>query len=281
MPLGLDPTTRFSLLNALRLAEMTLLAYNPVTVIKKQVCGNLGMLCQFFDKSDTQAFVCADQNVLIIAFRGTEMECHEDWQTDFQTKLVSSPDGRIHRGFKQALDYVWEDILKKIDEFQDNKQNIWVAGHSLGGALATLAVDRLTEDEVDVSGLYTFGSPRVGDKDFAEHFDWKIKSRTFRFINDEDIVTRVPPRALGYEHIGTSRFFDCDGKLHDDNILWKQFVSEARSAEVRSVERFHELKHQYPNCADDHKMETYLGLVEKQSIKEKGVKTYKDYLKAM
>lgn len=110
---------------------------------------------------------------------------------------------------------------------------------------------------------------------------WKIKHRSFCFVNDEDIVTRVPPRALGYEDIGTVRFFDCEGRFYDDNIPWRMFLSEAQSAEIRSLERYKELKHQYPNCIDDHSMERYLRNIERQYVKAKGVKNFKDYLKSI
>ncbi|OGX38758.1 MAG: hypothetical protein A3C36_00790 [Omnitrophica WOR_2 bacterium RIFCSPHIGHO2_02_FULL_52_10] len=129
----------------------------------------------------------------------------------------------------------------------------WKEFKGLGGALVALAVDSLTEEDEDISGLYTFGQPRVGDKEFTENFDWKIKSRSFRFVNDEDIVTRVPPRLFGHEETGTAR----------------------------SLGRFGELRSRYPNGIDDHSLNRYLANIRKNYVKEKGIKTYKDYLDGM
>jgi predicted lipase len=66
-------------------------------------------------------------------------------------------------------------------------------GHSLGAALATLAADRLP----DVQGLYTFGSPRVGDKGFQAHF----RVKAYRLVNGKDIVPTVPGEGP-FRHVG-------------------------------------------------------------------------------
>lgn len=276
-----NKTTRFSLLNAFRLAEASQLAYaSSWDEVGKKISDEWGFAnFKPFERDETEAFICGNEAMVILAFRGTQTL--EDWQTDFKVQLVESSVGRVHRGFTESLDNIWEEITQSISQFRDKNQKIWITGHSLGGALATLAVDRLTEEDEDISGLYTFGQPRAGDKDFAGNFDLKIKSRSFRFFNDEDIVTRVPPRLLGYEHIGTVRFFDYQGVLHKDNIFWKSWLSSCESAAARSLDRFSELKSQYPNCAEDHSLNRYLANTRKNYIKEKGIKTYKDYLAGM
>ena len=59
-----------------------------------------------------------------------------------------------------------------------------------------------------VHGLYTLGQPRTGDSKFVEKFDLKYKSSSFRFVNNNDIVTRVAPSTLGYKHIGTFLYIE-------------------------------------------------------------------------
>ncbi|MDD5610580.1 MAG: lipase family protein [Candidatus Omnitrophica bacterium] len=275
-----NTTTRFSLLNALRLAEASSLVYDPLSAVESKVKNEWGFpKCELFDDHDTQAFMCSNETMIILAFRGSQTP--EDWQTDFKVRLVASAFGRVHRGFNEGLDYIWGDVERILALFRDQNQKIWVTGHSLGAALAALAVDRLTEEEMDVSGLYTFGQPRVGDNKFADNFDDKIKYRSFRFVNDEDIVTRVPPRSLGYAHIGTVRYFDCHGDLYTDNIFWRKWLSYSESATVRSSDRFSELKSQYPNGLEDHSLNRYIKNIRKNYIKETGFKTYKDYLDSM
>ena len=96
------------------------------------------------------------------------------------------------------------------------KRNIWFTGHSLGGALATLAADRCIRQGAmlglgDLGGVYTFGSPLVGNRHFADGFNSRVRGRSFRFVNDQDGVTKVPPQFLGYCHVNTERFVGEDG----------------------------------------------------------------------
>ncbi len=277
-----DETTRFSLLNSMRLAEASDFSYQSFALAQKQI-NELWGFKNFKPidnkETDTQGFICSDDSHVILAFRGSQTS--EDWQTDFNTKLVNSEVGLVHWGFKNAIDSIWDKVEQLVDEFQSQKQSLWVTGHSLGGALATLAVDRLTEKNIEVSGMYTFGQPRVGDKDFAENFDDKIKYRAFRFVNDEDIVTRVPPRVMGYEHIGTVRFFDYQGKLYKDNIFWNKWISFSESATVRCSERYSELRQKYPNGLEDHSLQRYKNYIRKNLIKERGIKGFEDYLDSL
>jgi hypothetical protein len=87
---------------------------------------------------------------------------------------------------------------------------VWITGHSLGGALATLMSARLLRaiDEglrVRLAGLVTFGSPRVGDRHFAaafRHARQRHGVRAIRVRHQNDAVTEVPPVVLGYHHVG-------------------------------------------------------------------------------
>src|SRR5262249_14299388 len=67
-------------------------------------------------------------------------------------------------------------------------------GHSLGAALATLAATRRAPQAV-----YTFGSPRVGKEAFVRSL---MSIPIYRVVDDEDVVTRVPPEILGFRHVG-------------------------------------------------------------------------------
>ena len=76
-------------------------------------------------------------------------------------------------------------------------QRIWLTGHSLGGALATLAAAHLGPETIQ--GLYTFGCPRVGDAPFAS----VLPAQSYvRFVHRDDWVPTVPPGILGYVHAG-------------------------------------------------------------------------------
>src|SRR5262249_58747833 len=79
---------------------------------------------------------------------------------------------------------------------------VFFTGHSLGAALATLAAHRYPH----TAGVYTFGSPRVGNHAFVASFNARMAQRSFRYVNDHDIVAQVPPELLAlpfglYAHV--------------------------------------------------------------------------------
>jgi hypothetical protein len=89
--------------------------------------------------------------------------------------------------------------------------SVWFTGHSLGAALATLAAWR-----AGGTGVCTFGSPLVGNQVFAGNFNIRFAGRTLRYVNDFDIVTRVPPEPLAFPfgrfaHVDALRWIDRTG----------------------------------------------------------------------
>src|SRR6202008_4848353 len=85
-------------------------------------------------------------------------------------------------------------------------------GHSLGGALAAITALTLAEfghvalrppGYPRLAGLYTFGQPMVGDPAFAEWAEGQLGPLTFRYVNDDDLIPRLPSRFEGkYRHFG-------------------------------------------------------------------------------
>lgn len=224
-------------LNAIGLAKAARLAYKSESQILADAdyqAWNFDRL-QFFDCNHTQAFITGNDRLLILAFRGTERTALKDWMTDVDVTQVSDFGGKVHRGFTFALYSVLQQIIAGLTVLRDNYQPLLITGHSLGGALATLATIVLDEMNYPVQRVYTFGSPRVGDQTFAQAFDQKFWDRTFRFVNHNDVVTRIAPRQLGglsYDHVGQCLYFDATGKLHqaDGFKLWQQFKHSVRGS---------------------------------------------------
>lgn len=53
------------------------------------------------------------------------------------------------------------EAIKSLYEEDGKSRKLFIAGHSLGGALATVAAARLAfVDNMSISGMYTIGSPR-------------------------------------------------------------------------------------------------------------------------
>ena len=209
--------TSFNLINAWWLAEASTLAYaDEAFAVKWFKQAGLDEV-RFFDKRSTQCFVASNEQFAVVAFRGSEVwrrrgeveprVIASDFMTNADFWLADWRNGgKVHRGFKKALDEVWEDLFPHIAALQRRGCKIWMTGHSLGAALATLAADRFGE----VHGVYTFGSPRVGNHRFKENYS----IRTYRFVYGNDIVARVPPPGF-YVHVGEPRFIDMKGSVHD------------------------------------------------------------------
>ncbi len=106
---------------------------------------------------------------------------------------------------------------------------------------------RLRADDKPVYGLCTYGQPRTGDREFADRFNADFKPRCFRFVNKEDVVTRVPMRAMSYSHVGNFLYFDAEGKLSDDLAFWYRFIDAAKAA-------IEDLLHLQADALADHSM---------------------------
>jgi hypothetical protein len=93
---------------------------------------------------------------------------------------------------------------------------LFITGHSLGGALATLALNELLLDSVPLGNVdmavYTYGTPRVGNQAFATKVFEESRARDipyYRFVHRQDGVARV--RWPGYAHVGTNPDGELDG----------------------------------------------------------------------
>ncbi|WP_019502938.1 lipase family protein [Pseudanabaena sp. PCC 6802] len=248
-------TTRYEPQNALWLGQSARLVYSDSKTIQAETATWGFSKFRFFDKEGTQAFAIANDELAIVALRGSEEVI--DWVTNAKFNLVDGMGGKVHQGFNQALTLVYADIRQTITEFQDKGQSLWFTGHSLGGALATLAVAKLRyEEDKPVYGLYTYGQPRSGDRNFERIFNADFKSRTFRFVNHNDIVSRIPPRSLSYSHVGTFLYFDEQGNIHSDAAWWYRFL------DLVKVD-INDLQKTVNDPIEDHEMDRYLKNLQK------------------
>jgi triacylglycerol lipase len=233
------------------------LAYESEATIERAVFDEWGFdHCRFIDSDDSQAFVAADREVIIVAFRGTENDL-TDWLTDADFNMVKGPlNGKVHEGFYDGLSQIWHSLHNEVIACDpQQRKSLWVTGHSLGAALAALAAARWYEWGRHVSGAYTFGQPRTGDATFRRNFNFAMKASTFRFVNDNDLVTRVPPRALGFSHLGTLKYFTDAGSLEGDASWWQMFLD-------RWTFHLEGLLDGALEAAQDHSMIVYRQLVE-------------------
>lgn len=187
--------------NALRLAVLAELAYRNDPAQGLAEFADHYRRLYSFSKEGTFGFVASDEQNVVVALRGTDQVI--DWITNLTVAQIPGLGGHLHEGFSDALDLVWDELLARVRTLQDQGQTLWVTGHSLGGALATLAAARLADAGLEPYVTCTFGAPRC--------FDPKASSgylpRLYRFINKGDLVPTVPPPLTlpwyRYQHAGS------------------------------------------------------------------------------
>ncbi|KOU48419.1 lipase family protein [Streptomyces sp. WM6378] len=162
-----------------------------------------------FPLQDTQAYTIASDRMIVTAFRGTEPAQIKDWLSDATTPPWPGPvqTGYVHYGFAQALESVFPAVEKRIAEFRDNDQRVFLTGHSLGGALAMLAGARLhlEEPRLRADGIYTFGQPRTCDR----------------------LLAKLPPEPA-FHHVDALRYIAADGKMHEQVPLLGSLPDRAK-----------------------------------------------------
>ncbi len=145
-------------------------------------------LLDTFSANATQGFVAYSDDHATLAFRGTEADRIGDIKADIKAVQTSCPTGgRVHSGFKEQYDAVAGRIEDLLAQDDIRTKPLFVTGHSLGGAVATIAARRLTAEH-RVAACYTYGSPRVG----TEHWVAQIKTPIYRVVNSADPVPMVP-----------------------------------------------------------------------------------------
>jgi len=265
--MSLNPkTTAYSLDNAFACARASLLAYDAARNQEKveEAFGlPVAEVVEFKGAgTDAQGFLALLDDAVAIVFRGTDSIAN--WVDDAAVlPLPFRGKGAVHSGFRVALDSVWGTISSTLDRWKGGGRTLWITGHSLGGALALLAtaylrfpLDPTKTVPKPVAGLYTFGQPRIGTRDFCTPCDADFGQLYFRFVNNEDIVPRVPPRLLGYWHAGHLEFIDAHGTISDEMAMWHGILD---AIEV-GLSGFRELQAQKPQVEQiaDHSMALYL-----------------------
>lgn len=177
--------------------------------------------------ADTQAVVMSNDKVVIVSFRGSELSSNGkispvkmiyDWLlTDFnffKKRIVWWGFGvKVHRGIYTAMDIAYDEMKNIIkSHLSGTDKKLWITGHSLAGGIAPLFAYRLAEDSFDIQGIYTFAAPRVGNDDFCKLYAKKFPDHQ-RWVFDNDIVTKLPMKAMKYKHFVAPNNIYADGKV--------------------------------------------------------------------
>ena len=218
---------------ALSLALASKLAYETEDSIKRtclsrETTGWGFSTCDFIDVDDTQCFVATTADLALVSFRGTESR--GDWFRNVNVPGRTRDYGVAHRGFLGAFQAVESQLRSSLAGIADRK--LIVTGHSLGGALATVMAAEW-QGFMPAAFVSTFGQPAVGRGAFRMFFLQNYSRKFFRFVNDSDIVARVPP---GYEHVGRLLHFDARGNLQNGQTLPSNEWASVESVQLESID---------------------------------------------
>ncbi len=108
---------------------------------------------------------------------------------------------------------------------------------SLGGAMATCCAYDWVINRMPLTGVVTFGQPRVGNPMFARFMDDQIGARYIRFRNGEDIVPTVPPASSmflpDYQHAGKLAWYR-NGQWETRNLV-RAMAGEAQGSTLYNI----------------------------------------------
>lgn len=167
--------------------------------------------------TDTQAAIFKDDNAkeLILSFPGSASL--QDFITDFsfiplyQVTAEGCTSCSVHGGFYIAWRSIADDVTAALADLRSENPgySTIITGHSLGGAIATLAYTDLKADNIPIEAAYTMGAPRVGNQAYADFNDALSGASNsdlgtlIRITHNMDGVPGLPGQALGFQHSRT------------------------------------------------------------------------------
>lgn len=178
---------------------------------------NLEIVTSVSTNTGVDYFIAKKNDTYFLSFAGTN-----DWKnlvSDMRFWQKSIPYNnkqttiRLHRGFYEAYLTVRKDILDFVEK--NNVKKIILTGHSFGAAMATLCAVDIQYNIFGVKiEVFTYGSPRIGNKAFAKSFNRRIP-KAFKIKNGNDFISNLPFKFLNYSHIGK------EIHIGDKKKIWK------------------------------------------------------------
>ena len=126
----------------------------------------------------------------------------------------------FHPRISEYTNMVYPKILETIKANRKNKENVYVVGHSLGGAMAVLVAEALTNDGIPVKELRTYGQPRVGNRQFRLHLEGCDIGAYIRYVNNNDIVPMYA-NLFTFVHGGKLNYINPMGEIRNYTI-WQR-----------------------------------------------------------
>jgi len=188
-----------------------------------KTCESSVMLINVVENGGVRVLNAIDNNYekIIVCFRGSSNL--QNWLDNIQIGHVypysSYVDVGVDKGFYKALNYVSATIYDFLHTQLEiyPTYNILITGHSLGGALSSLAafesvyLQNIKPQKIE---LITYGSPRVGNNEFKHYME--VIGLSWRTTHYYDIVPHVPEEFLDYIHISQEIWYNKDNSAYKE-----------------------------------------------------------------
>lgn len=236
-------------------AELSQLAYAQPEVVES-IFKEAGLdQCVFVENQGAEAYVLGNQFDCLIVCRGTQPSEWNDIKADANALTVAVEVGRVHSGFHAEVNQLWPLLEQQI---QQNQRPLWFAGHSMGGAMAAVCAVRckLAAIPSNPYAIFSYGAPRVGNRPYTS----LLNVKHYRWVNNNDIVPRIPPRWLGYRHMGQEIYLNRHGKisyLRSWLRVRDRILGLLAALRLRQIDYF-----------SDHSMNEYIGHIQRHHDEE-------------
>ena len=140
--------------------------------------------------TNVTGFVATTQTDIVIALRGSwELA---DWQNNLQLwQEACVTGGQVHAGFKTAAHHLVRLLAPALRQTMGHRaKQLWLTGHSSGGAIAILLAHQFKRLAIAVAGIYTYGAPKVGDATYARGYP--LRDRLHAFKTAGDLIPSMP-----------------------------------------------------------------------------------------
>jgi triacylglycerol lipase len=166
---------------------------------------------------DPELIIVSTPTTILLLFRGTDDVGESQWAewigTDLKIRQTNAGGAlvgtKVHTGFWQSFDLVRDEIIATLSKFDGKNKQIWLAGHSLGGALSIITGLYLKSSGFNVQNIYSYGGPRtIGNKAFIKKANELLPNRIQRLEYFQDPVPLLWAAGFKYQYIGQRHWYD-------------------------------------------------------------------------
>lgn len=124
------------------------------------------------------------------------------------SQLINNSSGLLHSGYASVVGSLMPLIKRSFDEMGLHEKPVFITGHSLGGAIASVLAYKMKTEKYNIQAAYTYASPKIGNKEFMQHLENALT--LYSSINYRDPVPDYPkvinfldlaPQHYGAKHV--------------------------------------------------------------------------------